>query len=272
MSPEVLFSTDGRTWSPTVYSRSPWYDHACHGGPVAALIVHLAERRVAGIRPTFAVTRVTIELPRPVPRQPLTPEVTVVDSGRRTAVTAVELADPSGRVVARGRVTHVRADAALDLPAATPTLEGPRPVPPAPERVPAGEMAWRAGEGTGVAFHSHGVRMAPIEGDLDGRGPCVVWIRPLCALADGTALSPAARAAAVADFVNGVSAVLPHAGWLFINPDLDVHLHRQPAGDWIGLDAASWVEPTGVGMAAGTLFDTRGPVGRCVQSLLVDRR
>ena len=38
------------------------------------------------------------------------------------------------------------------------------------------------------------------------------------------------------------------------------------------LDAITLPEPDGVGMADTALFDERGPIGRAVQTLLVDRR
>lgn len=269
----ALFVHEDGAWSPTAYSRSPWHDHACHGGPVGALVVHLAERHATTVTevPT-QVSRVTMELPRPVPRQPLTAAVTTVTAGRRVVITAVALTDPSGRTVATARVTHIRADADLPLPTATPAREGRRQPPPPPSSAEVEAMSWMVDRGTGAAFHSHGVRMALVGGSVDDLGPCQVWIRPVVPLTVDTALSPAARAVAVADFVNGVSTALPHAAWLFINPDLDVHLHRHPVGEWVGLDAASWVEPHGVGMAAAALFDERGHIGACVQSLLVDQR
>ena len=41
------------------------------------------------------------------------------------------------------------------------------------------------------------------------------------------------RAVAVADFSNGISALLPFADWTFINGDLTVSLAREPQGEWI---------------------------------------
>jgi hypothetical protein len=84
--------------------------------------------------------------------------------------------------------------------------------------------------------------------------------------------SPVARVAAAADFGNGISWVLSRlAGYRFINPDLTIYLHRMPVGDWVCLDAATAVEPQGIGMAESRLWDERGPIGRSVQSLLLER-
>jgi hypothetical protein len=77
---------------------------------------------------------------------------------------------------------------------------------------------------------------------------------------------------AVADCGNGLSNVLPIGEWMFINPDLTVHLERYPQGEWICLEAASAIDPTGFGLARSTLYDERGAVGRGAQSLYVSQR
>jgi hypothetical protein len=52
---------------------------------------------------------------------------------------------------------------------------------------------------------------------------------------------------------------------------LTIYLHRYPEGEWVCLDAATYVGPQGTGLAESRLFDARGPIGRSVQSLLIDR-
>jgi len=80
------------------------------------------------------------------------------------------------------------------------------------------------------------------------------------------------RVAAAADFGNGISAVLsPLDGYVFINPDLTIYLHRLPVSEWVCLDAETRVQPHGVGAADSQIYDERGPIGRSVQSLLVEK-
>jgi hypothetical protein len=91
-------------------------------------------------------------------------------------------------------------------------------------------------------------------------------------LVAGEETSPLCRVAAAADFGNGISWVLQRAdGYGFINPDLTIHLHRHPEGEWVCLEAASEIGPLGNGMAESRLYDERGPIGRAVQSLLIER-
>ena len=58
----------------------------------------------------------------------------------------------------------------------------------------------------------------------------------------------------------------------FVNVDLGVHLHRLPAGEWVGLEATTTPEPSGIGLADTALWDERGPLGRALQTLLIERR
>jgi hypothetical protein len=59
---------------------------------------------------------------------------------------------------------------------------------------------------------------------------------------------------------------------MFINTDLTVHLHREPAGEWIGMDAGTTIGPDGAGTATSVLHDGSGPVGRGEQALLITSR
>jgi hypothetical protein len=73
----------------------------------------------------------------------------------------------------------------------------------------------------------------------------------------------------VADSGNGVSGELPLDQWLYINPELTVHMLREPRGEWICLDAATAITPGGAGLASSVLSDEAGMVARGAQSLLV---
>ena len=116
------------------------------------------------------------------------------------------------------------------------------------------------------------VEMRFIHGSMRPTGPATVWARLLCPIVEGEEPSPLTRLAAVADFGNGVSALVPWREWLFINPELTVYVHRPPRGEWICLDARSELDGSGVGVAHSTLSDLDGSIGHALQALLVDRR
>jgi hypothetical protein len=80
------------------------------------------------------------------------------------------------------------------------------------------------------------------------------------------------RAMAAADFCNGTSPVLDFRAWTFLNADLTVSFSRESVGDWILLDAESWIGPDGAGLSMARLADERGYFGRAIQSLVIEKR
>ena len=79
------------------------------------------------------------------------------------------------------------------------------------------------------------------------------------------------RAVAASDFCNASSA-LDWQKWTFLNADLSVSMAREPVGEWILLDAVTWIGPDGAGLAMARLADTKGYFGRCAQSLVIEKR
>ena len=47
---------------------------------------------------------------------------------------------------------------------------------------------------------------------------------------------------------------------------------REGRGEWILLDAESWIRPDGAGLAMARLADVKGYFGRAVQSLVIEKR
>ncbi len=103
-------------------------------------------------------------------------------------------------------------------------------------------------------------------------GPCAIWFRLRHPLLPGELPSPWQRVAVAADSGNGISAVLDLERYSFVNSDLTIHLLRRPLGEWIALDARTWLGAGGSGIAESALYDEEGLVGRAVQSLAVRAR
>jgi hypothetical protein len=262
-SPEPLFHADGDRYTPTELTRSPWGPDSLHGGPVAALLAGLVERHEIDVPVHLA--RTTFEILRPVPVEPLRVATRTVRPGKK-----VQLVEAVLTVAA----TDVEVCRSLSLRIRTSEVDLPRPPmddvpPPTPDTVPAGVAS-----GTYRAFHNEGVEMRWAKGRFEDEGPAVVWIRLRGPVVNGDEPSGVQRAMAAADFGNGVSRELPFGtvgGYLFINPDLTVYLHRPPVGEWVCLDARTHLSAVGTGLAESALSDERGRVGRSVQALLVDR-
>jgi hypothetical protein len=88
----------------------------------------------------------------------------------------------------------------------------------------------------------------------------------------GEEASPFQRICALADCGNAISRNADPDDLAFMNTDLTVLLHRLPVGEWFGVDSVSRWEPSGVGMSDSLLFDEHGPVGRALQTLIIQRR
>jgi hypothetical protein len=58
----------------------------------------------------------------------------------------------------------------------------------------------------------------------------------------------------------------------FVDSDLSIHLLRRPVGEWICLEARTYVGPEGSGVAESALDDTTGLIGRAAQSRAVRSR
>jgi len=257
---DAIFRRDGDLFVPTGHARGPWDPGQQHGGAPSALMVCAME----ALAPEFRLARLTVEFLGTVPLAPLRVAAEVWRPGRRMQLVRSTLALEDGREVARAGAVLLHRQRLDGLPpdtAGPPLAQGP---------ADGREERWWA-EDDADAFHRSGMEMRWVEGSWE-RGPGTVWFRLRHPVVDGEDPSPAMRAAAAADFGNGVSQVLPWDRWLFINTDLTVQLHRPPEGDWVALDARTIVQPGGVGLAASTLHDERGPIGTGQQTLYVGRR
>ncbi|HSD81813.1 MAG TPA: thioesterase family protein [Solirubrobacteraceae bacterium] len=266
---DAIFTRDGDRHLPSAHARGPWDPRALHGGAPAALLAEEIARAGDDHGAAMAVARLTCEFLGPVPLAPLTIAADVVRPGRRFQLVEGEVRDASGTPVLRARAVRLRRGA-VELPADRGRADGP----PGGSPAAAGPSPFAAAPGEDPhAFHLSGMelRVARGAGDL-GPGRARVWFRLAMPLVAGREPSPLARVVAAADFGNGASRVLDWNVHLFVNTDLTVSLHREPAGEWVLLDATTRVEPEGRGLAWSVLHDERGPLGVATQTLFVAAR
>ncbi|WP_258348407.1 thioesterase family protein [Saccharopolyspora gregorii] len=240
----------------TGHTAGPWSDAAQHFGPVSALLVRELERCEPA--PGTAIRRVTVDVLGPVPVAELAVRAEVLRPGRSVQLLSAELS-AGGRVCATARAWRmVRGDS-------TPVAGGPREALDDPlswpeasdidgwDRGYAAAMEWRVGPGAEL-------------------GRARVWARQRIPLLADEEPSPLQRLFAVVDSSSGVSRRARMSEWSFANTDLTVHLHREPSGEWVGLDAETTLGPDGGGLATSTVHDHTGPIGRSAQTLLVTPR
>ena len=257
-APSSFYEPDGDDrFVSTAQTAGPWDPTVQHGGPPAALLGRAFER----LAPELRVRRVTVELLRPIPIAALTVRAEVVRAGRRVHWLAGALLH-EGKEVARATGLAIRTTP-LELP------PHPRPEPTLPP--PAGSRPFVFPFFLSPVGYHTGMELRVAKGEWS-KGPCGAWLRMRVPLVAGESPSPLQRTLVAADAGNGVSVTIPIDRYTFINPDLTVHLSREPASEWIGLDSATVPEPDGTGLAQSLLHDEHGIVGRSLQSLVVSSR
>ena len=261
MSFEALFVPHGDGWLPTAATHGPWGPGLLHGGPVSALCA-LALEDAAD--PELQSTRLSVDLIRPITEHPITFETEVVKTGRRLQLVEGTLIC-NGKLGARASLLLLRPQA-MELPENA--IDGRTPPPDDPDGLP--ETMPPAVLGEKPFFLGSGIEVrAPGGSAFDaGRG----WFRLKIPVVPGREPSPMQRAAAAADFGNGISGFgtgFPHA-YRFLNADLSVYLFRPVEGDWIRLQGRSWWDAGGVGYATTDLSDRVGLVGSGQQALALE--
>ena len=256
---DAVYRVEGHRVTTSPNAAGPWDPSMQHGSAPAALAVWAAEAIPTAV--PMCIARVTIDLMRPVPMAPLTLESEVLREGRKIQLCAIRLLAGSVMVVS-ATVLKIKTQALAlppDVGDVAVTLPGPDQ---APEENP--------------SFSSSpfvtGISMRSALGQFGVPGPGAIWYRADRTLVEGQPISQAMRAVVAADFCNGTSAVLDFQAWTFINADLTVSFAREPVGEWILLDAESWIGPDGAGLAMARLADIRGYFGRAVQSLVIEKR
>jgi hypothetical protein len=267
-APQPLFrpTADDHVVEATELTRGPWDPSAQHGGAPAALLGRAIEAVQPGAE--MRVARVTLELLRPVPIAPLRVETELVRPGRRVQLVAARLYAGETLVLQALalRIRRAEAGGATAAPVVASTAQAPPlPGPAASAKLGASTPGMRS-------FPDDGVELRFAHGHYRDPGPATVWIRLNAPVVSGEEPSPLQRVLAAADFGNGASAVLDWDRFVFINPDLSVHLERDAEGEWICLEAETTIGADGTGQAVSTLYDRRGRIGRSVQGLFVDER
>jgi Thioesterase-like superfamily len=252
---EAIFRVDGANVVTSPDAAGPWDPNMQHGGAPASLVVWAAERIAAAV--PMQVARVTIDLMRPVPVAPLRLETEVLRQGRKIQLCAVRLF--ANRTLTVGATV-------LKIKKQAQPLPGDVIEPPLDVAAPEQSLI----EPQNSPFGS-GMTIRAARGRFGGPGPGAIWYRAERPLVEGFPISQAMRAAAASDFCNASSA-LDYRKWTFLNADLTVSMAREPVGEWILLDAVTWIGPDGAGLATARLADVNGYFGRCAQSLVIEKR
>jgi hypothetical protein len=257
---ESIFEAVGNDlYVPTEAALGPWTDKALHGGPPTMLMAREVER----FQPdeNMFVTRLTVELLRPVGRTHLAVRCRLVRPGRKVQLVEASLWSDENEVARATALRIRRADVAV-----------PERTEPPPHSLSDTVGEWTGSYRSGPAYHADGVEIRTAREDRGELAPNWGWIRLRLPLVPGEEPSGLVRVCAAADFPNGISYVVDPRKISYVNPDVTVYMHRLPLGEWVMVDARTWLQPHGSGFAEGALYDEKGRIGRSLQGLLVEAR
>ncbi len=269
---DAIFMPDGDLLVPTDLAGSPWGPGLLHGGPPAGLIGRAVERHLAA-DPGLQPVRLTLDLFRPVPKEPLRTQLDVVREGKR--IEAIQVSLVAGQVeVARAAVLVLRRS----------QVELPRQALPPPPWVPHHENYPTTDLGSALrgerdpqprmpqlkGFHTT-IEVRRVAGRA-GRGRATAWLRIPVPFVQGEETGPLTRLAATSDFGSPLGHIRPTQNVGFINADISIHIHRLPEGEWICLEAEGTAQETGLGLVETRVHDVHGPIGRVCQAIMVNRR
>ncbi len=262
MSEAAYVALGDETFRAGPLTEGPWSREHQHAGPATALICRAVERAAAPLGLAH-IGRLTVNLLRPLPIGECRLALKADQVGRNAAHFSGRLA--AGEKDVALFTALAQRETALPVPEATPGHPPPG-APRSPQDSPPAPFGFGAKFGYARLVEN---RLAAGE---YFKGPCTVWFRLAHPLVEGEAPSPYQRVAVAADSGNGVSAALDFSRYLFMNCDLTINLFRRPVGDWVCLEAKSWIGGNSCGLAESALYDEAGLIGRATQSLAVRAR
>jgi Thioesterase-like superfamily len=241
----------------TAHAQGAWNAHEQHMAPVAGILTHCLEQFQP--RPELRLARLSFDILGLIPAGEFEVVTTMLRPGRSIELVQVELIS-GGRPAVRGTAWRLQR---FDTSAIAAIGDERMPAPD-PGNEPLELTEWPGG-----FIRSIEVRTAP--GHAAGRGRA--WLRTRHPLLAGVLSSDLARLIGLVDTSNGVAArVKPGPGsYQFPNVDLQIHLYREPTGEWLGVQNSVSFGSDGIGLTSTVLHDTVGPFGRAEQTLTIRR-
>lgn len=241
----------------TIHVQGAWNAHEQHMAPASGLLAHALERHEP--REGMRIARISYEILGLIHAGECEVSTTTLRPGRTIELIQAELS-AKGRVAIRATAWRLVQSDTTSVAA----YEDPR-IPPREECERwDGSTEWPGG-------YIRSLEMFSAPHHRSGNG--TVWIRTPYALIDAVESPDWVRLMGLVDTANGIATRVPPGpgSWAFPNVDLQIHLYRQPSGEWLGIDNAVTFGADGIGLTSSVLHDDEGPFGRAEQILTIRR-
>lgn len=250
---------DADHFRPTEVTSGAWATTEQHISPMNGLITHAVERFCAERGPdALAISRISVDILGVLGMEPFEIAVSVVRPGR-TIELLEAVVTSAGRAAVNARIWRTIAH---DTAAVAGGEVEPLPGLEESEELDLGED-WPGGYVRSIELRAVGA-VKP--------GRAAAWIRARRSLVEGESVSDLAGLIGLVDTANGICVRQRPEDWLYPNVDLTIHLLRQPAGAWLGLDTTVVFGAAGHGVTSSVLHDAAGHVGYAQQALTIRPR
>ena len=243
------------TYRSTVHAQGAWNPHEQHMAPATGVLVHELERFAP--REDMRMARISLDIHGLIHGGEFEVKTRMIRPGRTIELIEAEM-------VSQGRTCIVARGWRLKTLDSTPVaaLEDPEVMSPESLGPFVGMAPWPGGYIEALDFRA-------ANGHRPGKG--VVWMRNHLEMVQGVPTTDFVRLMGMVDTANGVAPrVEPGpASWMFPNVDLQIHMYRAPAGQWLGIEAQQSYGTDGIGLTSAVLHDVHGPFGRSEQILTV---
>lgn len=235
----------------TILAQGAWNEHEQHMAPATGIIC--AELEQFSPRNEMRIGRISLDILGLIPAGEFTISTKVIRSGKTIELIESEMkAQGKSCIVARTWRMMVQNSKSIQ------DLEDRQVLGPENAPIWEGIRQWPGGYIQSIQARSHERRA--------GQG--VVWLNTVHDMVEGQTTSDFVHLMGMVDTANGVvSRQSWPFTWGFPNLDLQIHLHRLPQGQWLGLETVQQYGEDGIGLTSSVLHDIDGPFGRSEQIL-----
>ncbi len=245
----------GGSYESSIHTQGAWNPHEQHMAPVAGIMTRELELHQS--RPELRMARLSFDILGIIPAGQFRIETKVIRPGRTIELLQAELIADE-RVAVRATAWRLQRGDTSAVAAVEDTA-----MPGVAEAVPWENLSqWPGG-------YIASLEARAVDGHRPGRGQ--VWIRSPFPMVQDEPTTDMVRLMGLVDTANGIASRVPPGlgSYMFPNVDLSIHLHREPVGEWLGLDTSVTFGTDGIGLTNSILNDARGPFGIASQILTV---